>query len=69
MTLMIQKNLVLIKWDNICKPKELGGRGIKNLSWQNEALGAKQTWCLFEERDNKWAKIMYKKYLNVDDPY
>ena len=62
------KKLALIKWDNICKPKELGGLGIKNLSWQNEALGAKLTWHLFEERDHKWAKIMYKK-LNVDDPF
>jgi hypothetical protein len=26
------KKLALIKWDNICKPKELGGLGIRNLN-------------------------------------
>ena len=35
------KKLALIKWDQISKPKEFGGLGIKNLQLQNEALGAK----------------------------
>ena len=60
--------LALIKWDKICKPKKLGGLGIKNLRWQNEALGAKLVWRLYSERDQKWAKILYNKYLNADDP-
>ena len=63
-----EKKLALIKWENICKPKDLGGLGIKNLQWQNEALGAKLIWHLFKEREHKWAKIMHNKYLNVDDP-
>jgi hypothetical protein len=62
------KKLALIKWDNICKPKELGGLGIKNLEWQNKALGAKLIWRLYNERDQKWAKLLYNKYLNVEDP-
>jgi ribonuclease HI len=62
------KKLALIKWDNICKPKELGGLGIKNLQWQNEALGAKLIWRLFKERNQKWARILYNKYLNAEDP-
>lgn len=41
----------------LCKPKELGGLGIKNLSWQNEALGAKLTWRLFIEINHKWVKL------------
>ena len=60
--------MALIKWENICKPKDLGGLGIKNLQWKNEALGAKLIWHLFKERKHKWAKIIYNKYLNVDDP-
>ena len=41
---------------------------MKNLQWQNEAIGAKLIWRLYNERDRKWAKILYNKYLNVDDP-
>ena len=47
----------------------MGGLGIKNLNRQNEALGAKLTWRLFKEKDQKWAKILYNKYLNADDPF
>ena len=50
------------------RPKDKGGLGIKNLQWQNEALGAKLIWCLYKERDHKWANIFYNKYLNLDDP-
>lgn len=39
-----EKKLALIKWENICKPKDMGGLGIKNLEWHNEALGAKLIW-------------------------
>lgn len=35
---------------------------------QNEALGAKLIWRLYNERDQKWAKILFNKYLNVEDP-
>lgn len=62
------KKLALIKWENICKPKDLGGLGIKNLHWQNEALGAKFICRLFKEREHQWAKILYNKYLNVANP-
>lgn len=63
------KKLALIKWENISKPKTLGGLGIKNLEWQNEALGAKLIWRLYNERDHKWAQILYNKYLNAEDPF
>lgn len=46
----------------------MGGLGIKNLERKNEALGVKLIWCLFKERDHKWVKILYNKYLNVEDP-
>ena len=62
-----KKKVALISWNKICKPKDYGGLGIKNLEWQNKALGAKQVWRLYQERDRKWAKIIYNKYLNPSD--
>ena len=58
----------LVKWDKICYPKAMSGLGIKNVGWQNEALGAKLTCRLYNESDHKWAKILFNKYLNAGDP-
>ena len=44
------------------------GLGIMNLIWKNEVLGAKHIWHLYAEREKKWAKILYNKYLIVEDP-
>lgn len=62
------KKLSLIKWDNICEPIECGGLGIKKPQCQNEALGDKLVWRLYQEGDKKWAKILYHKYLDPTDP-
>lgn len=48
-----EKKMPLIKWENICKSKALGGLGIKNLQWQNEALEAKLIWRLYHGYDRK----------------
>ena len=61
------KKLALIKWDNICKTKVYGGLGIKDLLWQNEALGAKLIWHLHLEIEQKWANILYNKYLIAEE--
>ena len=39
--LLIKRKINTNKWENICKPKKEGGLGVKNLGWQNKALGAK----------------------------
>ena len=62
-----KNNLALIKWDELCKPKELGGLGIKKPQWQNEALGAKLIWQLYSKHNQKWTKIFYYKYLDRSD--
>lgn len=35
---------------------------------QNEALGAKLVWRLYQEHEHKWAKIIYYKYLDPTKP-
>ena len=48
-----ENKLDLIKWDRICKPKDLGGLGIKNLQWKNEVVGVKLIWCPYKDRDGQ----------------
>lgn len=58
-----KKNKAMIKWDDICRPKEFGRLGIKNVTWNNEVLGAKLVWRMFHEH-----KILYQKYLRSSGP-
>ncbi|GLJ14706.1 hypothetical protein SUGI_0238400 [Cryptomeria japonica] len=63
-----QKKLVTISWDKICKPREMGGVGTKNMDWQGKALGAKLVWTLYQNPKKKWARILQHKYLSNGDP-
>jgi hypothetical protein len=52
----------LTKWQNIARPKERGGWGIKNISWFTQSLAAKSCWRgLFGK--GLWNSILNKKYL------
>lgn len=62
-----ENKTTLIRWENLCKPISLGGLGIKNLQWQNKALGAKLVWRIYKDPNRKWASILLNKYiLNVN---
>lgn len=58
-----QTKIPLLAWDKICRPKEVGGVGIRDLVIQNKALGAKLIWKLYANPWSKWAFIMLAKYL------
>ena len=50
-------------WDVMCKSKDLGGLGIKNLKVFNEVLLAKWKWNLFHQRGNLWGDdVLASKY-------
>lgn len=52
----------LVNWDQVTKPIELGGLGIKSARDMNEAFMAKLGWRLLIEGDNLWAKVLISKY-------
>ncbi|XP_057828531.1 uncharacterized protein LOC131039709 [Cryptomeria japonica] len=58
-----QTKIPLLAWDKICRPKEVGGAGIRDLVIQNKALGAKLIWKLYANPRSKWASVMLAKYL------
>lgn len=49
-------------WEVICRSKECGGLGIKNLSLMNKALLAKLTWRLIHNPNQLWAIVLISKY-------
>ncbi|GJX65445.1 RNA-directed DNA polymerase, eukaryota, reverse transcriptase zinc-binding domain protein [Tanacetum coccineum] len=52
----LTKGKAKISWKSICKPKEQGGLGIKNLQVWNEVLIVKQLWKVIAKKDTLWVK-------------
>jgi len=59
------KSIPWVSWENICKPCEEGGLGIKNIRKFNFALMAKWKWRLMSEEEGKWKDILKSKYIAV----
>ena len=57
-----KKKYHLIKWIKICKSKNKGGLGIKDLRVMNMSLLAKWWWKL-EQEQGLWQELIHKKYL------
>lgn len=51
-----------IKWSKLCKSKQHGGLGFRNLNYFNEALLAKQCWRLITNDNSLIAKMYKAKY-------
>ncbi|CAL9013233.1 unnamed protein product [Prunus brigantina] len=53
----------LVKWGSICKPKFMGGLGLKQTHLMNQALLAKSGWKLLQRDQGLWSHILNRKYL------
>ena len=56
------KRISWVSWDTVCKPKEEGGLGVKDIRTFNCALLAKWKWRMLNEEKGKWKEILVSKY-------
>lgn len=52
-----------VAWKEVCKPKSLGGLGIRPTSFFNNAALSKLAWKVINDHDNWWVQIVRQKYL------
>ncbi|VFQ88357.1 unnamed protein product [Cuscuta campestris] len=52
-----------VAWDDICKPKEEGGLGIRNSFVWNQALLAKNLWNIASNKETLWVQWVHSVYL------
>jgi len=56
------RKIACVKWDLICKSKEEGGLGVKDLKCFNMALLGKWRWRLGKDHTGIWKDILESKY-------
>ncbi|XP_021770438.1 uncharacterized protein LOC110734577 [Chenopodium quinoa] len=61
------KRLHWQKWEELCRPKSIGGLGFRDLRCFNQALLAKQLWRLHHDRGSLVHAIMKVKYFKNCD--
>jgi len=57
-----EKGLPLVAWDKICRPKLLGGLGLRKSAAVNTAFLAKLVWKILTQPENFWVQQMRAKY-------
>nr|KYP48155.1 Putative ribonuclease H protein At1g65750 family [Cajanus cajan] len=56
------KKVAWISWDRVCRSKNQGGLGIKDIILFNESLLGKWRWNLFHDSNSLWVKLLESKY-------
>ncbi len=58
----------LVKWENVCRPKRLGGVGIRSLRVANSALLMKGLWSFFASPMLPWVQFLWAKHYRLRPP-
>jgi hypothetical protein len=56
------KKWALVSWDKVCKPKSLGGLGLRDPGKLNNTMGEKIWWHWLKITEELWEKIWKHKY-------
>jgi hypothetical protein len=60
-----RKRISWVKWDTVCKPKKLGGLGVRDVRAVNISLLAKWRWRLLEDDQVMWKEVLKGKYSDA----
>jgi len=64
-----KRPIAWVSWEIVCKTKEEGGLGIRDIRKFNYALLAKWRWRLVSDEKGKWKDLMISKYgMDLDYP-
>ncbi|GAU49886.1 hypothetical protein TSUD_408250 [Trifolium subterraneum] len=61
-----ESKIAWVSWGNVCKPKNEGGLGIRDLRYVNLALLGKWRWRLLDEGQGIWRYIILARYESMD---
>lgn len=53
-----QKRISWVAWKKLCKPKDVGGLGFRNIELSNHALLGKQAWRIWNMPDSLLAQVL-----------
>jgi hypothetical protein len=57
-----KSKIAWVKWEDVCRTKECGGLGVKNLRLVNVSLLMKWRWRLLTSHDSLWSLVLKAKY-------
>jgi len=65
-----KKPISWVSWGDLCKPKEEGGLGLKDIKKFNFSLLAKWRWRSIAKDKGKWKEVLQSKYgVDLDCPH
>lgn len=59
-----KRSIHWVNWEIVCKPKEKGGLGVRDVREMNKALLLKWKWRILMEKDAIWSRFFELRYYN-----
>ncbi|XP_058764653.1 uncharacterized protein LOC131638121 [Vicia villosa] len=61
----LKRSINWVSWDTVCKSREEGGLGVKNMEIMNVALLSKWKWRILTDKDAVWRDLLEVRYGNI----